>query len=230
VLGRIDAAHFPVALDIEAARTRIEVVAAEAGLEAHDVARGFLRIAVEAMAHSIRKISIRRGHDVTRYTLACFGGAGGQHACAVADALGIERILIHPLAGVLSAHGIGLAPVTAIREASWLRPVDEDYGDGLDTLEASARGALIAQGITTIEVDRRARLRLPGSDTTIELALQPAATLAARFAEEHRKRFGYDDDSPPVLDTLIVEARSEHDRGARETLPGARFPCPPRSP
>ena len=83
------------------------------------------------MANAIRKISIARGHDVTRYTLACFGGAGGQHACQVADALGMERILIHPLAGVLSAYGIGLAEVKAIREMSWLKPLDEDFSDGL---------------------------------------------------------------------------------------------------
>ena len=88
-------------------------------------------IAVDNMANAIRKISIARGHDVTRYTLACFGGAGGQHACQVADALGMERILIHPLAGVLSAYGIGLAEVKAIREMSWLKPLDEDFSDGL---------------------------------------------------------------------------------------------------
>jgi 5-oxoprolinase (ATP-hydrolysing) len=81
-----------------------------------EIAEGFLDIAVDNMAAAIRKISIARGHDVTRYTLACFGGAGGQHACRVADALGMERILIHPLAGVLSAYGIGIADVKAIRE------------------------------------------------------------------------------------------------------------------
>ena len=103
--------------------------------------RDFLRIAVDNMANAIRKISIARGHDVTRYTLACFGGAGGQHACQVADALGMERILIHPLAGVLSAYGIGLAEVKAIREMSWLKPLDEDFSDGLGQLEeAASRG------------------------------------------------------------------------------------------
>ena len=83
------------------------------------------------MAAAIRKISIARGHDVTRYTLACFGGAGGQHACRVADALGMERILIHPLAGVLSAYGIGIADVKAIRETSLLRPLGEDFSEEL---------------------------------------------------------------------------------------------------
>src|SRR5690349_24673098 len=99
------------------------------------------------MAAAIRKISIARGHDVTRYTLACFGGAGGQHACAVADALGMERILIHPLAGVLSAYGIGIADVKAIREMSWLKPLGEGFSDALNALGQHAREALIDQQV-----------------------------------------------------------------------------------
>ncbi len=221
VLGRIDPAKFPSSfgasghepLDPQASRDRLdEVVRAIGGsMTPEDVARGFLRIAVEAMAHAIRTISIRRGHDVTRYTLACFGGAGGQHACAVADALGMTRVLVHPLAGVLSAHGIGLAPVKTIRETSWLRPVSDDFGGALAALEVEARGAMAAQGFAAPEVEHRARLRLAGSDTTLELALEPHATLPARFAAEHQRRFGYRDDSEPVIDTLIVEARSAED-------------------
>ncbi|MET0180732.1 MAG: hydantoinase/oxoprolinase family protein, partial [Novosphingobium sp.] len=158
ILGRLSPAHFPhtfgpagdAPLDLGAARARLAEVAAamDGGMAEDELARGFLRIAVDAMAHAIRRISIRRGHDVTRYTLACFGGAGGQHACAVADALGIGRILIHPLAGVLSAHGIGLAPLKAIRERSWLRPAGEECGGALAGLEAGARAALEAQGAT----------------------------------------------------------------------------------
>ena len=218
LLGRIDPARFPrvfgasgrEALDVRAARERISEVAEAVGgaMTSEAIARGFLRIAVDSMAQAIRKISIRRGHDVTRYTLACFGGAGGQHACAVADALGIERILVHPLAGVLSAHGIGLAPVKTIREASWLRPASENFGAALCELEAEARTAMAAQGFPEPQVEHRARLRLAGSDTTLELALEPRATLPARFAEEHHRRFGYRDDSEPVIDTLIVEASS----------------------
>ena len=104
-----------------------------------EIAEGFLDIAVDNMAAAIRKISIARGHDVTRYTLACFGGAGGQLACRVADALGMERILIHPLAGVLSAYGIGIADVKAIREVSWLKPLEADFPHGrLRALEEQA--------------------------------------------------------------------------------------------
>ena len=218
VLGRIDPAGFPrvfgvsgcEALDAQASRDRLEEIAREVGdaMTPEAIARGFLRIAVDSMAQAIRKISIRRGHDVTRYTLACFGGAGGQHACAVADALGIARILIHPLAGVLSAHGIGLAPVKTIREISWLRPASEDYGVALGKLEEEARRAMKSQGFAEPQVEHRARLRLAGSDTTLELTLEPRATLPARFAAEHHHRFGYHDDSEPVIDTLVVEAHS----------------------
>ena len=170
--GRISAEHFPALfgpdgkqpLDRDAARARLEAIAHDANaalgkaLSPNEIAEGFLRIAVDNMANAIRKISIARGHDVTRYTLACFGGAGGQHACQVADALGMERILIHPLAGVLSAYGIGLAEVKAIREMSWLKPLDEDFSDGLGRLEESARQALIEQGIDPASIrDRTAR-------------------------------------------------------------------------
>jgi 5-oxoprolinase (ATP-hydrolysing) len=160
------------------------------------------------MANAIRKISIARGHDVTRYTLACFGGAGGQHACAVADALGIARILIHPLAGVLSAHGIGLAPVKAIRERSLLRPLGEDFGGVLRELEVASSEALREQGLDEIALVHRARLRLAGSDTTLELPIEPRDTLGERFADLHRRRFGYAAEEEPVVDTLVVEANS----------------------
>jgi 5-oxoprolinase (ATP-hydrolysing) len=141
LLRRIDPASFPAVfgpngdqpLDVEASRARLQEVAeALAGAKSIDeIAEGFLAIAVDNMANAIRKISIARGHDVTRYTLACFGGAGGQLACRVADALGIERILIHPLAGVLSAFGIGLADVKVIRDESWLKPLGEDVAKPL---------------------------------------------------------------------------------------------------
>ncbi|MEO7409700.1 MAG: hydantoinase B/oxoprolinase family protein, partial [Sphingomicrobium sp.] len=159
------------------------------------------------MAAAIRKISIARGHDVTLYTLACFGGAGGQHACAVADALGIERILIHPLAGVLSAHGIGLADVKAIREASWIQPLDVDFGLALAGLEQAVVHDLLAQGVdrSAITVDRRARLRLPGSDSSIEIDVGEG--MRATFHTLHRQRFGYaEPEAMPVVEALVVEA------------------------
>ena len=191
-LGRIDPAHFPAVfgpdgdqpLDPDASRARLQEVAdAVGGKSLEEIAEGFLDIAVDNMAAAIRKISIARGHDVTRYTLACFGGAGGQHACAVADALGMERILIHPLAGVLSAYGIGIADVKAIRETSWLKPLGEDFSGALAELEQRARDALVEQGVHAerIELIRRARLRTAGSDTTIEIAVAAVERDARRL-------------------------------------------------
>ena len=178
-------------------------------IELAEIAEGFLRIAVDNMANAIRKISIARGHDVTRYTLACFGGAGGQHACRVADSLGIERIVIHPLASLLSAYGIGLADVKAIREAGVVKPLSEDFSDPLSALEGAATRALIDQGLEPgrVELKRRARLRLSGSDTTLELDLAPETEMRATFADLHRRRFGYVDETGEIiLDALIVEA------------------------
>jgi len=217
-LGRIDPANFPAVfgpdgdlpLDPDASRVRLQEVAdalgGSKGLD--EIAEGFLHIAVDNMAAAIRKISIARGHDVTRYTLACFGGAGGQHACRVADALGMERILVHPLAGVLSAYGIGLAEVKAMREASWLRPLGEDYSAGLAALETAALDDLIDQGFEAGQVrfERRVRLRTPGSDTTIVVELGTAGEMRDAFEALHRKRFGYIDEAEPILDTLTVEA------------------------
>jgi 5-oxoprolinase (ATP-hydrolysing) len=218
-LGRIDPAHFPHVfgpngdqpLDPEASRVRLQEVADQLDIpkSLKEIAEGFLDIAVDNMAAAIRKISIARGHDVTRYTLACFGGAGGQHACAVADALGMERILIHPLAGVLSAYGIGIADVKAIRETSWLRPLGEEFRNALNELEQRAREALIEQQVHTdrIELLHRARLRTAGSDTTLEIAVAPTDQMRSAFAELHKRRFGYfEEDAVVIVDALIVEA------------------------
>ena len=218
-LGRIDPEQFPKVfgpagdqpLDAEAAARRLRDVADRLGgaksLEA--IAEGFLEIAVDNMAAAIRKISIARGHDVTLYTLACFGGAGGQHACRVADALGMERILIHPLAGVLSAYGIGIADVKAIRETSWLKPLGEDFLAALAELEERAREALIEQRVHAerIELNRRARLRTAGSDTTLEIAIASTGEMHAAFSTLHRRRFGYwDEGAEVIVDALVVGA------------------------
>ena len=230
-LGRIVPAEFPAvfgadgneSLDPVAAEIRLREVAdqVEAALgtpmELADIAEGFLRIAVDNMAHAIRKISIARGHDVTRYTLVSFGGAGGQHACRVADSLGIERISVHPLASLLSAYGIGLADVKAIREAGVVKPLGEDFSDALRALERAASDALEDQGFEAnrIELDRRARLRLAGSDTTIEIGVGPVSRMRDEFTELHRRRFGYVDDSGAiVLDALVVEAVAHTDSAA----------------
>ena len=218
-LARIDPAQFPAVfgpsgdqpIDRGASAARLREVADQLGgaKSPEEIARGFLDIAVDNMAAAIRKISIARGHDVTRYSLACFGGAGGQHACAVADALAIERILIHPLVGVLSAYGIGIADVKAIRETSWLKPLSEDFSEALSALAERAREALVEQGLhgERIELHRRARLRTAGSDTTLEIAIASREQMRATFAGLHRRRFGYwEDDADVIVDALVVEA------------------------
>lgn len=231
-LGRIDPGQFPCVfgpggdepLDRDASRARIQEIAdrLDGTKSLEEIAEGFLDIAVDNMAAAIRKISIARGHDVTRYTLACFGGAGGQHACRVADALGMERILVHPLAGVLSAYGIGIADVKAIRETSWLRPLGEDFSAALAELEKRACEVLIEQGVhhAKVELDRRARLRTVGSDTTLEIAVAPLEQMQRNFAELHRKRFGYVEEGVDVIvDALVVEAIARTE--ANVALPAA---------
>ena len=218
-LGRIDPAFFPnvfgssgdQALDPQASRIRLEEIAAALpdtrSLE--DIAEGFLAIAVDNMANAIRKISVARGHDVTTYALACFGGAGGQHACRVADALGMETVLVHPLAGILSAYGIGLAPVKAIREVSLVRPLTQDFTAELGALETEAREALAGQGIVpgAIALESRARLRFEGSDSMLTIARAPRDEMDTAFRELHRQRFGYSDaEAPIVVEALSVEA------------------------
>ena len=218
-LGRIDPAFFPAVfgnmgdepLDPAASRARLSELAAALPepRSPEQIAEGFLAIAVDNMANAIRKISVARGHDVTAYALACFGGAGGQHACKVADALGIETVLVHPLAGMLSAYGIGLAPVKAIREQSVLWPLAEAFDEVLETLQLTVSKALEDQGIAArdVAVTRRARLRFQGSDSLLTLEWDEPAAIDSKFRQLHRQHFGYSDDTAPIIvEALSVEA------------------------
>ncbi len=218
-LGRIDPAFFPAVfgpggdqpLDPEAARARLEAVAAmlPEPKPLEEIAQGFLAIAVDNMAAAIRKISVARGHDVTTYALACFGGAGGQHACRVADALGMETVLVHPLAGMLSAYGIGLAPVKAIRESTLMRPLGESFAGELAALEDQARADLLAQGIAAdaIVLAPSARLRFAGSDSLLAIPCGEPAAMDAAFRALHRQRFGYSEaEGAIIIEALSVEA------------------------
>ncbi len=228
-LGRIDPAFFPhvfgpdgnAPLDKEAARSRLQEVAdaMDAPPPLEEIAEGFLAIAIDSMANAIRKISVARGHDVTRYALACFGGAGGQHACRVADALGMETVLVHPLAGMLSAFGIGIAPVKAMRERSIVRPLSESFTADLAALEDEARQDLREQGIgeDAIAVTARARLRFAGSDSLIALSVGEPEDMAERFRTAHRSQFGYSDDGADI----VVEALSVEASGAGGNLADA---------
>ena len=233
-LGRIDPAFFPSVfgpegnqpLDRDAARAALQAVAdafpEPRALE--EIAEGFLAIAIDNMAHAIRKISIARGYDVTQYALACFGGAGGQHATGVADALGMETVLVHPLAGMLSAFGIGLAPVKAMREVSVLRPLAEDFTVALKALVGEAQAALVAQGLAadTITTHALARMRFEGSDSVLPIPVTTAAQMDTAFRALHRQRFGYSDDNAVILlDALSVEATAGAGRFDGRMVAGA---------
>ena len=165
------------------------------GRSPEEVADGFLRIAVENMAHAIRRISVARGYDVRRYALNCFGGAAGQHACQVADALGIRTILFHPFSGVLSAYGMKLARVRAIQQRPLGKILSDDIRAELrraaeDAAEAAKRD-LRAQGVTNSEASVLVHLRYAGSDTTIAVALGIPSAMRRDFEARHRSEFGF---------------------------------------
>jgi 5-oxoprolinase (ATP-hydrolysing) len=176
--------------------------------DAHQVADGFIQIAVRNMADAIKKISVERGHDVTNYALNCFGGAGGQHACLVADALGMDHVLIHPLAGVLSAYGMGLAPESAIREQAVGTPLAEALPSlqrMFDVIEADARGDLGRDGAA--EVRRRVHLTYQGSDTVMAVAFGDGDTMRRAFEAQHKARFGFvEPEAVLVTEAISVEA------------------------
>ena len=162
-----------------------------------NVAMGFLKIAVESMANAIKKISVQRGYDVSDYVLNCFGGAGGQHACQVADSLGIKTIFLHPYAGVLSAYGMGLADTTAIRQTSVEKALDDvllaEIKITAEKLQAQAEEELQMQGVNTSDCDAVWRLhcRYEGSDTTLPVRFDTPGNIRAQFEEHHRQRFGF---------------------------------------
>jgi 5-oxoprolinase (ATP-hydrolysing) len=201
-------------------------IAAKTGIRrsAHEVADGFLTIAVENMANAIKEISIQRGYDVTRYTLCSFGGAGGQHACAVADALGMTRIFLHPFAGVLSAYGMGLADFRVMRELAIEAPVSAATLDGLVThvadLTDAARSDLAAQGIPDERMTAipTARLRYEGTDAFLVVELPPAGPdaadeLARRFEAAHIRRYGFIvPNKRHIVEAVAVELIGHMDR------------------
>ncbi len=205
LLGKLNPDHFPavfgpkgdLALDLAAVRARFAELASVTSLSPTEMARGFLRIAVDNMANAIKKISIQRGHDVTGYTLQCFGGAGGQHACLVADALGMRQVFIHPFAGVLSAFGMGLAEIRALREVQFDAPLsDTSQSDARATaalalIAAEARAELAAQGVAQVRGEALAHLRYDGSQQPLAVAFGEPAAMQAAFEAAHQARFGF---------------------------------------
>ncbi len=178
------------------------------------LAAGCIRIAVENMANAIKKISVQRGHDVTDYTLTCFGGAAGQHACLVADALGMRNVFIHPLAGVLSAYGIGLADTTVMRQRTAEVPLDAASLDQLvasyAALEQEARAELAQQGFPAAELERNLLLKYSDTDSTLTLRFDDDSSpesLTAAFLAQYSTRFGFHVPGRAiVIDTIGVTA------------------------
>src|SRR6266567_3266325 len=237
LLGRIQPDHFPnvfgergdQALDADITKAKFTELSNRIAQATGDtrgpeeVAAGFVEIAVANMANAIKKISVQRGYDVTEYLLNVFGGAGGQHACAVADALGMTRVLIHPLAGVLSAYGIGLADIIAMREQA----VEAPLAPGLLTslpeitgpLEHDARAEVEAEGVPAgqIAVVHRAHLRYQGTDTAVIVPVGSLEDMTAAFEAEYSRRFSFlMRDKPIVVEAVSVEAVSVEAGGAQE--------------
>jgi len=238
LLGRIRPDFFPhvfgagadQALDSRVVARRFaqlaERINASAGTRysPEQAAEGFLRIAVQRMASAIKEISIQRGYDTARFGLCCFGGAGGQHACQVADALGIPRIFLHPLAGVLSAYGMGLAQLRAIRQQSLELALEDRDGTATQSamekciagLREQCREELLQQGVApaAISLETRARLRYVGTDSTISVAHGDSDAMAAAFEQAHIQRFGF---ACPGTQLMIadVEVEAVGDSGER---------------
>ena len=175
------------------------------------LAEGFLKIAVENMANAIKKISIQRGYDVTKYTLNCFGGAGGQHACQVADSLGITSVFLHPYAGVLSAYGMGLAEIRSIKESHFESDIENinEAEKLIKKLSVNASNSVINQGIkkSSILLIKKAFLHYQGSHQNLEITFNDVEIMRNSFEIEHKKRFGfYVKDRKILIEMLTVEA------------------------
>jgi 5-oxoprolinase (ATP-hydrolysing) len=234
MLGKLHPAFFPKvfgpdadqALDVEIVQQKFTALAEEIRAATGDerapteVAEGFLKIAVENMANAIKEISIQRGYDVTEYTLACFGGAGGQHACLVADALGMTRVFLHPFGGVLSAYGMGLADMRVMRERAIEAKLEKDLiGDletALEEISIEGRAEMARQNIAdaNMSVLRKVHLRYEGTDSALIVDFGALEAIVAAFEAAHRQRFGF-----IVPDkALIVEAVSTEVIGVTEQV------------
>lgn len=224
LLGKLHPDHFPQVfgpngdepLDVATVRAAFEDLSHEVSKTTgeppravEDIAKGFLAIAVDNMANAIKKISVQRGHDVTEYTLQCFGGAGGQHACLVADALGMSRVLIHPFAGVLSAFGMGLAELRDMREVQFDAPLsDLPIAEAeLEALAGQASGSILSQGAQAVTCERWAHLRYSGTQQVLKVTFADAQAMQAEFEATHMARFGFTSPDASILfEMLSVEA------------------------
>jgi 5-oxoprolinase (ATP-hydrolysing) len=227
MLGKVQPKFFPAVfgpggdqrLDAEAVRNKFAALTARIRKATGDqrtpeqVAEGFVNVAVGNMANAIKQISVQRGHDVTEYTLCCFGGAAGQHACMVADALGMSQVFIHPLAGVLSAYGMGLADITSMREQAVEVKLDDGSRNLLKTtLDKSAGAAseeLANQGVSgeRVRIVRRVHLRYDGTDSALIVAFGSNAEMVEQFEAAYRKRYSFlMPDRALMVEAVSVEA------------------------
>jgi 5-oxoprolinase (ATP-hydrolysing) len=222
-------------LDANAVRNAFTELAQQVGgRKAEEVADGFIKIAVENMANAIKKISVQRGYDVTRYALNCFGGAGGQHACLVADALGMTRVLMHPFSSLLSAYGMGLADIRATREQA----VELDFGpkalNAISRIGAAlgkeTRSEVAGQGVPVkkIKVFVRAHIRYAGTDTALVVPAGTAAAMKRAFEKAHKARFGFIDRATQlVVEAVSVEAVGGGAKFNEKPMKRSRAKLPP---
>ncbi|KZK99085.1 Acetophenone carboxylase gamma subunit [Pseudovibrio sp. Ad26] len=223
--SKLNASYFPKIfgpnqdepLAIEEVKAAFNALAAQIGdgRTGEEVAEGFQKIAVENMANAIKKISVQRGYDVTEYALTCFGGAGGQSACMVADSLGMKTVIVHPLSGILSAYGMGLADIRATRQQAVVKPLNTDnlaaLADLAQRLATDAKTEVANQGVAEDELSilPRAHLRYDGTDTPIAVDLNTGDldAMIASFTQNHIKQFGFAyENKTIVVEALEVEA------------------------
>ena len=247
MLGKLRPDQFPAVfgpngdqqLDAGAVKAGFEAMVAEVHLATgravtpESLAEGFITIAVQNMAEAIKSVSIQRGYDISRYVLNCFGGAGGQHACLVADALGMTRVMLHPFAGVLSAYGMGLAEVRSIRQATVAAPleaaVDAVLAARVSALDRQARSDLTAQGFADAALTTlvRAEIKFAGSDTPLAVPFGPADEMRGAFEALHRLRFGFfADDKPLLVEALEAEAVAASGQAPSTVAGSATDPAP----
>jgi 5-oxoprolinase (ATP-hydrolysing) len=202
LVGKLRAAHFPRLfgasgdgpLDEAAVRAAFSQLALRIGKSAEEVADGFIRIAVENMANAIRKISVAKGYDARSYVLNCFGGAAGQHACLVADALGMRTVLIHPYSGLLSAYGMKLAQLRAVRQSFVGAPLAQSLATlehAAEKLRQQVEDELRAQGAGNVTALIRVHIRYDGSDTTLPVAFSSLESMSKAFTSDHARQFGF---------------------------------------
>jgi len=200
-------------LDTEAVRAKFETLTTDVESTPEEIADGFLKITVENMANAIKKISVQRGYDVTEYALNCFGGAGGQHACAVADALGMETVLVHPFSGILSAYGMGLAQIRSSRSKAVVKKLDEDLLSELKNRETEIRqeteSELSKQDVSddNIRSFTRIYIRYDGTDLAIPVSFADLSSMVESFEALHLNQFGFVfENKALIVETIEVES------------------------